>query len=96
MHKLSLTQQFSVMIQHDIVIFVGIHWKMRISAPETSIGPRVAMPLTPARCSLYLEGSVSSLEPSAKEWRQSESDRGRDWRGNGLHQLHANLVWISL
>ena len=87
------------MIQHDIVIFVGIHWRMRISVPETSIGPQVAMPLTPVRCSLYWGGSVSSLEPSAEEWRQSESDRGREGLEGerpGLHQLHANLVWISL
>ena len=51
--------------------------------PETSIGPQVAMPPTPARCSLCWEGSVSSLEPSAEEWRQSESDQGREGGAGG-------------
>ena len=58
--------------QNIVINSAGILWRMRLIMPETSAGRLVAMPPTPARCSPCWEGSVNSLEHSAKEWWQSE------------------------
>ena len=55
-----------------IMAFAGIQQRMRIFVLETSDGRQVAMPLTPVRCFHCWGGRVSSLEPSAKAWRQSK------------------------